>query len=330
MLQEKPIIEVLMAVYNGAKYIDAQIDSIMQQTLPPTRLIIRDNCSEDQTFAIVAEKQKKFPKQIIWVPSQTNVGVVGNFAALIDLADSDYTLFSDCDDVWLPQKIQKTLKRMHALEQLYGKDVPLLVHTDLQVVNECLEVIHPSFCTYSYLKPQLPYTLAQQLGQNQVTGCTLMANRALINRARPLPKEIVMHDWWFALCAIAFGKISFLDEATLLYRQHGQNDTGAKKYGTLPHLKRMARISNLKKMWAQRALVVKQSQQFRERYASQLTEQQKELLEAFPRFNRSCFFYKAYLMYKYGFFKIGWQRNLWQIFGPSNWVTLFHVRTHST
>jgi len=315
-----------MATYNGEKYIGPQIDSILQQTYPPACLIIRDNSSDDNSHAVVMERQKKFPNSITWIPSTTNTGVIGNFSALIDLSKADYVMFADSDDVWLPEKIQKTLRKMQEIEQSYGKETPLLVHTDLKVVNEGLELIHPSFWKYSYLMPQIPSTLARQLNQNQVTGCTLMANRALIGLARPLPEKIVMHDWWLALCASAFGKIDNLNEATVLYRQHDKNYMGAKKYGLVSYLKRISQPETRRRMVQNRLRVVEQAKQFLENYSSLLNNNQKETLDAFTKFDQSLFFHKAYLMRKYGFYKVGIIRNLWQVFGFSNFKYLFNPR----
>jgi glycosyltransferase involved in cell wall biosynthesis len=230
-------IDVLMAVFNGEKYIRQQVESILNQTYKNIHLSIRDNCSEDRTREIVSELIIQYPNQITLLPSFQNVGIIGNFSALIDQAKADYIMLSDSDDVWLPEKIAKTMKKMEELEARYEAGTPLLVHTDLHVVNENLGIIHPSFWKYCYLNPKLPHTLSRQLIQNQITGCTLMINRALSDIAQPIPQEAIMHDWWLGICTAAFGKSDIVDEPTLLYRQHGKNETGAKRYSFAAYLK---------------------------------------------------------------------------------------------
>ena len=260
MLSGKAV-EVLMAVYNGEGYIREQIESILNQTYKNIHLIIRDNCSTDQTVAIVQGYQSKYPNKITLLTSSQNVGIIGNFAALLEHAHGDYIMFSDHDDVWLPYKVGRTLEKMDALEQEFGSNIPILVHTDLKVVNKTLEVIHPSFWKYAKLNPE-QRSLSRQLTQNQITGCTLMLNRPLLDLARPLPKNIVMHDWWLGICAAAFGKIGFLAEPTMLYRQHGNNDTGAKKFSLYTIIKRILNEASREKIAKTRKMIVEQARAF--------------------------------------------------------------------
>ncbi len=249
------------------------------------------------------------PQKITLLKSPVNAGIIGNFSALLEHAQADYILFSDADDVWLPEKISKTMEKMHALESLHGGHVPLLVHTDLKIVDAQLNTIHPSFWKYSHLRPSLPHTLPRQLIQNQITGCTVMINKALADLAKPIPKEALMHDWWLGLCTAAFGKMDFVSEPTMLYRQHGKNDTGAKKYGFLPFFKRLlSRDRN--ELHQARVKNHQQATTFFTRYQDRLNQQQKNSIQGFLQFHHASFFKKGYLMVKWGIYRTGFLRNV--------------------
>ena len=137
-------------------------------------------------------------------------------------------MFCDQDDVWKPDKIYLTLQKMEALEARYGDKTPILVHSDLSVVDSNLEMIAESFFQYANIPKRI--VLNQLMVQNSVTGCTMMINRCLQQYfLRPLPmSKIIMHDYWAALIAKVFGKIGFVNEPTMYYRQHGNNSVGAK------------------------------------------------------------------------------------------------------
>lgn len=143
-------------------------------------------------------------------------------------------MFCDHDDVWKPRKVEMTVRRMMELEQANGQDIPLLVHTDLVVADENLKVLSDSMFRSQNLNRK-GNRLNNLLVQNNVTGCTMMVNKALVDMVGPAPKHAVMHDWWMALIAACFGKIGFVRQATILYRQHHANEVGAKNARSLSY-----------------------------------------------------------------------------------------------
>jgi len=222
------MITILMATFNGEKYIDEQIQSILSQSVDNWKLIIQDDCSTDSTVRIIQKYLVKYPDKITIVQRQSpSRSAKTNFISMLEMAKSDYVMTCDQDDIWLPNKVELTLKKMRDMECEYGKDIPLLVHTDLKVVNENLEVVAESMFRYQNLDSRR-ISFNNLLVQNIVTGCTMMFNRPLLNLADNVPDESIMHDWWFALVAAAFGKIGFVKEPTILYRQHRSNEIGAK------------------------------------------------------------------------------------------------------
>ncbi|MCB1213224.1 MAG: hypothetical protein KDK40_02900, partial [Chlamydiia bacterium] len=139
---------------------------------------------------------------------------------------SPYAMFCDQDDVWLSDKVERSLEEMQRLEALHGFSTPLLVHTDLRVVDSDLEEIGPSFWKVAKLNPQTRGDLRHFLVQNCAVGCTFFFNRALTERTGEIPdRGVIMHDWWRALVAAAYGKISALNEPRILYRRHPQTVT---------------------------------------------------------------------------------------------------------
>ena len=223
---------ILMATYNGEKYLKEQIDSIVAQTYKDWQLIIRDDNSSDNTINIINNYIVNFPNKIRLVKNSTEKhGSKNNFLSLKKLAikeNYEYAMFCDQDDVWEENKIKLTLDEMKKIER--NSEIPALVHTDLKVVDEKLNTIFPSFKIYSKLNPINDY-FSHLLVENTVTGCTMLVNRALLIKSESIKKidDIIMHDWLFALLAAIYGNISYINAPTILYRQHGNNVVGAKK-----------------------------------------------------------------------------------------------------
>jgi glycosyltransferase involved in cell wall biosynthesis len=224
-------IDILLPVYDGMPYLEEQIRSLQAQTHRDWRLWVRDDGSRDRSREAVLAAARKDPRIRPVGGDGGRIGARAAFGWLLANAGgegADYTMFCDQDDVWLPHKIERSLAAMRRAEAAAGAGVPVLVHTDLAVVDASLEVLDPSFWKYQGIHPELN-GLNRLLMQNTVTGCTAMINRALRDLGGPIPAEAIMHDWWLALVASAFGRIVPLREATVLYRQHDRNDTGARR-----------------------------------------------------------------------------------------------------
>lgn len=312
-------IQILLAVYNGELYIEEQVASILGQSYSDTHLIIRDNCSTDQTVSIVEKLSAQNPGKITLLCSKTNDGVIGNFAKLAEYSTASYVMFSDADDVWQKDKILKSFLKMQEMEQKYGAKHPLLVHTDLTVVTRDLKIIHPSFWNYSKLNPEKGSTLSRQLVQNGITGCTTLVNRSLLDLALPFPETIVMHDWWLGLIAASLGRIGHISTPTMLYRQHGNNDTGAKKYGMLSFWQRLKNPKEKEKIRANLYKKYEQASILKMRHEGKLSLRQKHLLDIFISLENSSFFFKRYATFKYRLFKQGLLRNFLE-FLPHEWL----------
>lgn len=235
-------VDVLLATYNGSKYLADQLDSILAQTHQDFRILVSDDGSSDDTLAILQQYRAQLGERLVIVPNPfPGRGVVRNFENLMaaSLADgvAQWAVFSDQDDVWLPEKIASSLAEMLRIEGDEGGRVPCLVHSDLTVVDDGLAVLSQSFAQYQQMEPATCSPLSL-LSVNQVTGCTMMVNRALLKMALPLPAEVIMHDWWCGLVS-GSGRRSFLATPLILYRQHGANQVGAKDRGLKTRLRRL-------------------------------------------------------------------------------------------
>jgi glycosyltransferase involved in cell wall biosynthesis len=222
-------IEVALATYNSERFLPKLLDSLFAQTVQDFTLIVADDGSSDATKQILEKYSGDHPGRIrvVAVGRQAR-GPVGNFGRLLDEAKADYVLLCDHDDVWLPNKIEVSVERMRELEAVHPPGTPLLVHTDLTIVNADLELIYPSFFGFSNARPK-QNRLMRLLMSNVASGCTTIVNRALYERARPIPPEAVMHDHWLALVASALGAIGCIDEPTILYRLHSGNTIGVRR-----------------------------------------------------------------------------------------------------
>lgn len=303
------MIDILMAVYNGKDYIREQLDSITAQTAANWKLFISDDGSTDGTYEILKEYQSYYPERIVLHRFDKNSGSADrNFFKLISMVEHNYIMFCDHDDVWHPRKIEQTYRKMLEIESV-EKNKPLLVHTDAKVVDENLDVINSSLFKMQNLNPKAD-KLNNLLVQNIVTGCTMMVNKALIDMLKPIPQYDVMHDWWFALIACCFGKIEFLPKKTILYRQHGDNQVGAKNFRSLGYkIYRFFDKERTKKVLND---TYKQAEEFLSIYGPLLNVNQKKIIKAYVKIPTLNKFQRIGTLFKYNFFKYGFSRKVGQ------------------
>jgi glycosyltransferase involved in cell wall biosynthesis len=303
----KHSIDILLATYDGAAYLPEQLDSLFAQTYQNWRIVARDDGSTDGTREILARYSAAHPGRMVIVAQDgRRLGASGSFAALLGLSEAPYVMFCDQDDVWLPDKVALTLAAMRDLERARGELTPLLVNTDLKVVDQRLAVLDESFWRFQRIHPQRLTRLSRVLMQNFATGCTVMINRPLMTLAGPVPAEAIMHDWWLALVATAFGKASPIRRATVLYRQHERNDIGASRWHFFTGVKnfflyrdrRRAAIAHHGDIYLAQE---RQAAAFAARYDERIAPAERAMLRAFCTLHAKGFFGRRRLMLKYNF-----------------------------
>lgn len=222
-------IAVLLSSYNGEKYIAELIDSILAQTCTDFTLYIRDDMSKDNTSKVITQYHNRYQDKIVIIPSDQNLGSKKSFLHMLECVESDYYMFSDQDDVWEKDKIKISLINLKNVEKENSK-IPIIVHTDLQLVDGKLNHIADSYWAYCNILINCSYKFNYFCHYNDVTGCAMMFNNQLKRVALPfLDKELpyfIHHDHYLALICIAeSGLIIPIFEKPILFRRHGDNAT---------------------------------------------------------------------------------------------------------
>lgn len=231
---------ILMATYNGEKYIEGQLKSIINQSFTDWKLIIRDDCSYDCTVDII-KKYVFLDERISLIEGKENLGQAANFSFLLgEVLNKNYVMFCDQDDIWTENKVEISIDVMKSLENEKGTEEPILVYTDLRYVNNNLEDIKGIY------SKKHKNNLRSILGSNYIYGCTIIINSALKNISYPIPAEAQNHDYWIALNAALYGSIIQVRKKTILYRQHNNNVTGGlKNYSLLYKVKKIIKLNDI-------------------------------------------------------------------------------------
>lgn len=227
------MVAVLMSTYNGEAYLNEQIDSILSQSFADFTLYIRDDGSQDGTVALI---QKYKDPRIVFLPGK-NLGPAQSFFALLRQArDADYFFFSDQDDIWYPNKMD----RMLSVIGQYG-DTPTMVFSDFAMIDAEGAMTAPSYAEFASLQVvpgQIP--LNKLIAQPYAFGCASVINRSLARLVLQPPEGIEMHDCWISLTAAAVGELIYLPEQTISHRFHDRNATGRSgQSSALSRIKRM-------------------------------------------------------------------------------------------
>jgi len=233
-------ITICLSTYNGAKHIEQQLDSILNQTYSDWLLKIRDDGSVDGTFEILQNYAQNYGDKIQIIGNgKENIGVAQSFAKLIESCSTDYIMLCDQDDVWFNDKVERSFNAIKKLETKTAQQKPLLVFADAKVVDENLNVLDNSFWKTQKITPEICSDYKKLLALNVVTGCTVIFNRFLTPYILPMPNFLSVHDGWIAVNAAYYGKLDYIQDPTMLYRQHSTNVFGAHKIGYSYFLSKM-------------------------------------------------------------------------------------------
>lgn len=262
-----PRVQVLLATYNGSRYLEPLMDSLLNQFYQNIEIIVRDDGSSDNTIEVLKRYASYGNVSII---QGENVGVPESFFRLLRLSSSgsDYFAFCDQDDVWQRDKVARAIRFL----EISPREVPSMYCARVLIVDEKLNVNG-----FSRIPRRAP-SFENAITENIATGCTIVINKA----ARDLllqecPKHAVMHDWWIYLVISAFGKVVYDQEPRIWYRQHSSNVVGYKS-DVIDIWK--ARIQRFLKYGSLRRLTV-QAMEFKRIYSSSLPQDKKRVLDRF-------------------------------------------------
>lgn len=212
-------VEVALATYNGARFLPEFLQTVEAQTWPRVAIVASDDDSSDDTRGILT--RSSLTKGVHRNPA---AGIVTNFNNALANTSAPYVALADQDDTWRADKLETMMGAMRAAEE--HATGPVLVFSDLGLVDEALRPLHASFFSATD-KDSRARLLADFVLGNHIPGCAMLANRALVELALPIPPQVRMHDWWIALVAAGLGQIVYVDQPLIQYRQHGDNSMGA-------------------------------------------------------------------------------------------------------
>ena len=284
---------VILCTYNGEKYLEKQIKSIMEQDREDFCLLYSDDGSTDSTKAILQSLQEKYGRRMRAFPRPMHSGspakhFLSILSALakgeVEIENLEYIFLADQDDEWFPDKLSKTISAIKEEERKFGESLPILCHTDCSLVNSKGELLAKSYRRYQKL-PGASCRFSRLLLQNHVTGASVGINKALLQYCKEIPAEVKMHDHWLALLANCFGEIQYLPYATYAYRQHGENVLGAKKASVLKECEERLAASKEKDKEdaihsSYRALFA-QGRELKRLFGDRLPEIKRKVLDAF-------------------------------------------------
>jgi glycosyltransferase involved in cell wall biosynthesis len=220
---------VAICTFNGEKYLEAQLESILNQSIKPKEIIICDDNSLDNTFNIAKTISNNW-KDVNWIFSlnQTKLGYVKNFQKAIALCKHEIIFLSDQDDIWSPNKASSIL-------EIFKNEEIITVFSDAQIVDENLNSLDSTmFIKVGFGKIEQEnfsneiYQMDLLLRKFIVTGATMAFRKKIVPIMFPIPEtNFYIHDNWIATISSTIGKVDFIKEPLILYRQHNNNIIGA-------------------------------------------------------------------------------------------------------
>ncbi|WP_339879008.1 glycosyltransferase family 2 protein [uncultured Algoriphagus sp.] len=222
------MVDILIPTFNGAKYLDAQLQSIFNQDYKFWRIILRDDGSSDNTREIIAYWKNIYPEQIQELTDgKKGLGVSQSYGYLISKSEAPYIMLCDQDDYWHPQKISKSLQAIQTAEKEFGKSLAIMVCSDLEIVDSDLKLVSPSFWKDRNDDPRLLNDFEKLIAHSVVTGNTIMLNKSAAILVIPVKTNFFLFDQWISIKVARYGKIIFIDEPLVKYRQHSSNVLGS-------------------------------------------------------------------------------------------------------
>jgi glycosyltransferase involved in cell wall biosynthesis len=207
-----PLVSIALCTYNGSAYLTQQLDTLLAQTYKNLEIIVVDDCSTDDTFAILTDYAAKYPRFRIYQNAH-NLGFVKNFERASNLCTGELIALCDQDDLWHRQKIELQVDAI--------KDNVLIYHDSEFIDQDGMSLGKKISDRMNFYRGDESEAF---LFFNCVSGHAILMKRNLLDEALPL-KEGYFHDWWLAYVATNIGTIDFIPQCLVRYRQHEKSDT---------------------------------------------------------------------------------------------------------
>ena len=302
-------IAILMATFNGSRYLQDQLDSLWQQTRQDFELYVRDDGSSDETLSLLRTAAAAHPGRLHIVTSDsTRLGPKRSFLSLLQHTDAHYIALCDQDDFWLPHKLERLVDATAHAESSLTADTPVLCCSDATVADAALQPMKGTYFERHGVRVSdgRDLALSRLLFRNFAIGATTMVNSALARRCREVPAAAIMHDWWMALVATALGRAVVLTEPLILYRQHSANEIGSRLRAVPRTWVQMEGYLELSRTSAARC--VAQAIAFN-RHFDPLPPESARILEPFTSFAEQGWMRRASTLIRSRAFKPGLARN---------------------
>jgi len=308
-------IAIIMATHNGECFIRQQIESIVNQDYEDWFLYFSDDASQDSTLDILQSFCDKYPQKMKIINYTLQFGNArDNFFYLIEHINADLYFFSDQDDFWMPNKISFFLNSYNKLSTLEQRN-PILMYSDLFVVDSNMRTLSNSFFRYQRLNPN-KNKVGNLLVQNCIVGCSMVINKELkklfsVKCIDNIDREkIIMHDWYFALIAAEFGIIKFINKPLVKYRQHQKNILGAKNVRSNSYIK--YKLLNINSIAEDIEKTKWQADVFRKNYFGLLSKKTNKMIINFIDIHKYNFLSKILFLLRYNMLKHGITRIIGQ------------------
>lgn len=252
--QDQPFVSVVMCVYNGERFLQEQLESVLNQTYTNFELLIIDDSSTDKSYSILKSYQLKHPNKIRLFQNEKNIGFNRNFEKGILLSKGEFISICDQDDIWFPEKIEELVSTIGEAHLIYSNSE--LIDEEGNALNRTLahKLIHvndPCFKAF--------------LDSNFITGHTCLFRRELVEYIFPLPPEVTYYDKWIGLVAAYIGDVKYHDKVLTRYRIHTASVIGQVEQSEAKHL-RSRKIRDEITAFSRKEFVKKDDQDFIEQF----------------------------------------------------------------
>lgn len=263
-------VQVIMSTYNGMKYIDEQIQSILNQKDVLIDLLIRDDNSTDGTYEYIKDTYKQ-----IKIFQGNNLGSTQSFFEALEKSENyKYYAFADQDDVWHPDKLFIAISKLKEHE---NQNLPLLYCSNLTVTDVTLKPL------YLMHKRNFNTNYRKSLIENISNGCTIVFNNIAKEYALQYIPKVALHDWWLNLICCYFGECVYDENSYILYRQHANNQVGGARDFKNVWKKRLKNFNTFKNYHYRNH----SAEEFLIAYNDLLTQSQKEIISKVSCYNES-------------------------------------------
>lgn len=298
-----------MATYNGERYLEEQMASVLGQTWSNLEVLVVDDNSTDSTPAIL-ERLGEQDERIRVVNYPDRVGATRNFERALGLVSGDYVALCDQDDVWVPEKLATVMDRFADAE---------MVFSDMSVIDGEGRTIERSFARFSPYAASSEVEVEDLLFRRCVYGCTMCFRRELLERALPFPAHVAHHDWWLAICARCRAPLRYLDEQLVRYRRHGGNASDELSSQTFAgKLSALASFESHRRRVEARRIIVEQLGDLKALACFQSPERSALLTDA-------IFFYDSYTANELSMRVLAILRRLSGLLFPKSWYGIAEV-----